>query len=66
MCHLQLFSVLFEPSQSQIYSHGYNCEVKNVAESTDLNNKTPQTDQEIDIFVEEQGNPISKASKFRC
>jgi len=55
---------LFESCQSQIFSLGYNYEVENEAESEDLNNKTLPTDQEIDVFLEEEGNPISNASKF--
>jgi len=56
--------VLFEPCQCQIFFIGYNYEVKNAAENEDLNNKTLLTDQEIDVFVEEQRNPISKARKI--
>jgi len=33
--------------------------VKNAAESEDSNNKALLTDQEIDVFVEEQRNPIN-------
>ena len=36
---------------------GYNYEVENAAESEDLNNKRLLTDQEIHVFVKEQGNP---------
>ena len=52
---------------------GINLEVKNTAENEYLNNKTQLTDQEVDIFVEEQRNPrtvkkmnsdVSKFVKF--
>jgi len=46
-------------------SLGYNYEVENASECEDLNNKALLTDQAVDIFVEEQENPSSKASEFR-
>ena len=51
MCHFQLFLLVFEPCQSQIFSHGYIDEAENAAESEDFNNKTLLSNQEIDVFL---------------
>ena len=69
----QLFEP-FEPSQSQIFhSAALNFEVKISEENEGLNTKTPLTNQEVDVFVEEQrkartvkktNSDVSKFVKF--
>ena len=51
-------------SQSN-FSLGFNFVVKTSEENEGLSNKTPLTDQEVDVFVEEQRNArIVKRTKF--